>query len=127
MYYKVKKLKEFYLNLCIFQVKCGDNDFDWGVVISFGRQRKGEGRKKEANPLDTPAYEVDVLLHVASAGENNQDPMPPASGKTGVMEVVPILLCVIQQISSVRLYHPKDLRDATKRNAMLKTIEVIIL
>jgi rRNA-processing arch domain len=41
------------------------------------------------------------------------------------MEVVPILLCVIQKISSVRLYHPKDLKDAAKRNSMLKTVEVI--
>lgn len=109
-------------------MKCGDHDFDWGVVISFGRQRKGEGRKKEVNPLDTPAYEVDVLLHVARppAGEEQagKDPKPPAAGETGIMEVVPILLCVIQQISSVRLYHPKDLRDASKRNAMIKTIQV---
>lgn len=41
------------------------------------------------------------------------------------MEVVPILLCVIQKISSVRLYHPKDLKDAAKRNSMLKTVDVI--
>jgi len=77
------------------------------------------------NPLATPDYEVDVLLHVDKAPDSdNAEPIPAKEGSTGSMEVVPILLCVIQKISSVRLYHPKDLKDSAKRNGMLKTIEV---
>ncbi|CAH2236387.1 jg10767 [Pararge aegeria aegeria] len=45
--------------------------------------------------------------------------------KTGDVEVVPVLHTLIYQISSLRVYYPKDLRPPDNRKSVLKTISEV--
>jgi len=48
-----------------------------------------------------------------------------SEGEKGEMIVIPLLLHLIQQISSVRLFIPKDLRPLDNRMAVLKSIDEV--
>lgn len=73
-------------------------------------------------------YIIDVLLHVTKATSSSKDPnaLQPALGTDdkGEMVVVPIFLHLIQQISSVRIFTPKDIRPKESRMAVQKSIKV---
>lgn len=45
--------------------------------------------------------------------------------QTGDVEVVPVIHTLIYQISSLRVYYPKDLRPADNRKSVLKTINEV--
>lgn len=104
----------------LVKIQTDDNEFDWGIVINF---RKDTGDDKK-NPLKTETkIFVDVLLHVDTKTEENEDkikPCPP--GKTGEAEIVPVLSTLISKISSLRIHHPNDLRPKDARKSVLKTI-----
>ena len=51
--------------------------------------------------------------------------MPPAKNEKGVMVVAPIHPSLIQQISSVRIFIPEDLKPSDNRKAVLKSIEQV--
>ncbi|CAB3374078.1 Hypothetical predicted protein [Cloeon dipterum] len=110
----------------LVKIKNRQHEFDWGVVVNFSRKRVEDKRKKAANPLNEPDYEVDVLLHVEKPPVSASDePIPAKEGTIGHMEVVPVLLCVIQKISSVRLKLSKNLKNSASRNDILKDIEKV--
>lgn len=102
-------------------MKNEDDNFDWGIIINFKKQNPRD------NPTKDATYVVDVLLYVAkgSASKSNPKPKPCPAGEKGEMEVIPVLLPLIDQISSVRIYYPNDLRPADNRMSVRKTIEVI--
>jgi ATP-dependent RNA helicase DOB1 len=74
---------------------------------------------------------IDVLLHVTSDTskcKSTTELMPAASATTkskGEMIVVPIFLNLIQQISSVRIFIPQDVRGKDNRMAVLKSIQQV--
>ncbi|XP_071455006.1 exosome RNA helicase MTR4 [Hetaerina americana] len=113
------------------KIKNENDDFDWGIVINFKKKvEKGKGRGPGSS---TCTYVVDVLLHVAkgtgptasASGGVSLQPKPAPKDETGEMEVVPVLLELVSQISSVRLYFPNDLRPADNRMSVLKTIKQV--
>jgi hypothetical protein len=57
------------------------------------------------------SFVVDVLLHVTKATAKSRIASElcavPTPGETGEMVVIPILLPLIQQISSIRLFIPQ--------------------
>ncbi|XP_063225219.1 exosome RNA helicase MTR4 [Bacillus rossius redtenbacheri] len=103
-----------------------EDEFDWGIVINFNKQ-KNFGMKKGNNPAkDDPAYVVEVLLHVDEQPEDQEveaRPCPP--GKAGEVEVVPVVHTIISQVSSIRLHIPKDLKRPDNRKSVLKSIQEV--
>ena len=74
-------------------------------------------------------YVVDVLLHVTnetSKSTSTSELMPvPVGGKKGTMVVVPVESTLINRISSIKLFLPKDLRSPDERKSVLKKIEQV--
>ena len=113
----------------LVSIKHGEKDFGLGVIVNFKKITPKES--KSSNPLENENnYVIDVLLHVTSDTAKSKSPseLMPAStsakGK-GEMIVVPIFLNLIQQISSVRIFIPQDLRPKDNRMAVLKSIEQV--
>ncbi len=87
--------------------------------------------QEKENPMDADTtYVVDVLLHVTSESAKTKNPSelkPAATSLTkdkGEMVVVPIKLNLIRQISSVKIFIPKDLRTKESRIVVLKSLQV---
>lgn len=107
----------------LVRVKAGEQEFGWGAVVNLKRQ-KPEG---EAS-LEDDSYVVDVLLHVTKETAKCRLPSELVAvgpeGK-GEMVVIPLLLPLVQQVSSVRLFIPADLRPLDNRMAVLKSIREV--
>jgi len=92
--------------------------FDWGIIVNFKK-------KTPKNPVkDKTVIVIDILLHI-SKNSKEGNPIPCREGEEGEMEVVPVLHHLISQISSLRLYYPKDLRPPDNRKSVLKSIREI--
>lgn len=122
----------------LVQVKHGDQDWGWSVVVNYNKRGGPKGRQL---PDDTPpqeTYIVDVLLNVDMAsiprnqsGKRNQQlssssplqPCPP--GGKGEFQVVPVLLSLIQGISHIRIYLPKDIKAVEPREQALKHVQEV--
>ncbi|XP_026739472.1 exosome RNA helicase MTR4 [Trichoplusia ni] len=120
---KPEYLKPFLQPGRLVKVKTEKHEFDWGIIVNF-RHKTGKGKKHEENPLTAETVIiVDILLHVKKAsGEDTDTKQPCPPGEAGDVEVVPVLHTLIYQISSLRVYYPKDLRPADNRKSVLKTI-----
>ncbi|GAB1860811.1 MTREX helicase [Camponotus japonicus] len=92
--------------------------FDWGIIVNFKK-------KNPKNPVkDKTIIITDILLHISKDSKEG-NPIPCREGEEGEMEVVPISHNSISQISSLRLYYPKDLRPSDNRKSVLKTIREV--
>lgn len=92
--------------------------FDWGIIVNFKK-------KNPKNPVkDKTIIIIDILLHISKDSKEG-NPIPCHEGEEGEMEVVPVLHNLISQISSLRLYYPKDLRPSDNRKSVLKTIREV--
>lgn len=104
----------------LVRVKAGEQDFGWGAAVNLKRQRP-EGDAS----LEDDTYVVDVLLHVTKETAKSRLPselIAVGEGEKGEMVVIPLLLNLVQQVSSVRLFIPADLRPLDNRMAVLKSI-----
>ena len=118
----------------LVSVRHGDKDFGWGAVINFKKQTAKVDESKNPATLHEQAsvtYVVDVLLHVTSEtskSTSTSELMPvPVGGKKGTMVVVPVESNLINRISSIKLFLPKDLRSPDDRKSVLKKIEQVSL
>ncbi|KAI9091124.1 rRNA-processing arch domain-containing protein [Phlyctochytrium arcticum] len=104
-----------------------DYDFGWGVIVTFQKTvTKMKGNDMTALP-PPPKIVVDIVLHCAPGtepGTKFPKPCPPGVEK-GDMIVVPCSLDVVNGLSSVRVYIPKDLQPAESRYQLLKTIREV--
>ncbi|KAI5644941.1 rRNA-processing arch domain-containing protein [Phthorimaea operculella] len=120
-------LKPFLQPGRLVKVKTEKHEYDWGIIVNFRHKTDKKKRGQEVNPLDAEAVIiVDILLHVKKADDGDPEsnvPCPP--GEAGDVEVVPVLHTLIYQISSLRVYYPKDLRPADSRKSVLKTINEV--
>ena len=110
----------------LVSIKHGEKDFGLGVIVNFKKITPKES--KSSNPLENENnYVIDVLLHVTSDTAKSKSPseLMPALTSKGEMIVVPIFLNLIQQISSVRIFIPQDLRPKDNRMAVLKSIQQV--
>ncbi|TRY74562.1 hypothetical protein TCAL_00692 [Tigriopus californicus] len=110
----------------LVSVKFKDKDFGFGVVVNFKKQAPSA----KSNPMEAETqYVIDVLLHVTKSTSNSKNPndLQPALGTDdkGEMVVVPIFLNLIHQISSVRIFTPKDIRPKESRMAVQKSIKEV--
>ena len=75
--------------------------------------------------LEDDNYVIDVLLHVTKETAKSKiasELCAVPHGVKGEMIVVPLLVNLVQQISSVRLFIPSDLRYSDNRNSVFKSI-----
>ena len=104
----------------LVRIKSGDQEFGWGAIVNMKRQKPtGEAS------LEDDTYVIDVLLHVTKETAKSKiasELCAVPEGEKGEMVIVPLLLHLVQQISSVRLFIPSDLRPADNRYSVLKSI-----
>nr|XP_012141644.1 PREDICTED: superkiller viralicidic activity 2-like 2 isoform X2 [Megachile rotundata] len=102
----------------LVKVKNENETFDWGIIVNFKK-------KNPKNPVkENTVIIIDILLHISKESTEGC-PIPCRDGEEGDMEVVPVLHTLISQISSLRLYYPKDLRPSDNRKSVLKTIQEV--
>jgi len=104
----------------LVKIKSGDQEFGWGAIVNMKRQKP-----LNESSLDDDTYVVDVLLHVTKETAKSKvasELCAVQNGQKGEMVVIPLLLPLVQQISSVRLFIPSDLRPVDNRMAVLKSI-----
>lgn len=112
-------------------IKWKDHDFNWGMVVNSREVKPPTGKKaQDIPPLES--YVVDVALFVAAdstapPSRTEQDlpdgVIPPAAGEKSKIEVVPVWLSTIWEISKVKLFPLKNLiskegKDIAKRTLM---------
>jgi len=106
----------------LVKIKNIDEDFGFGAVVNLKRTKVGEtGPEGE----EEENFVVDVLIQVSKETAKSKvasEIRATAPGEKGEMIVIPLLLPLIQQISSVRLFVPKDLRPLDTRMSVLKSI-----
>ena len=104
----------------LVRIKSGDQEFGWGAIVNMKRQKPSGDAS-----LDDDTYVIDVLLHVTKETAKSKiasELCAVPEGEKGEMVMVPLLLHLVQQISSVRLFIPSDLRPADNRHSVLKSI-----
>ena len=94
-------------------IKHKDTEWGWGCVINFLRKKlnlkpKGGSSKKESSEGKFN-YIIDVMLHIKPRNQKNDKVEPSPVNEEGEMEVVPMLLDCVNDISSVVLVLPNDL------------------
>ena len=81
---------------------------------------------------DHEKYILDILLYCAVGSVLPKDRnnaaatvggiMPCASGQKGVPLVVPVLLSILEGISHIRIFMPKDIRSESARETLWKSV-----
>jgi len=101
-------------------------DFGWGILVNFQKcfaQVKGSDIKSE---LEGNRYIIDVLLLCKPGTETEHlKPTPCEEGEKGDAIVVPCDLSSVEEISSVRVFLPKNLKNLESRNQMAKIISQV--
>jgi len=101
------------------RVKDGETDWGWGVIVNF--QKKQEKSGNDSN--QGKQYIVDILLNCSP--ENAGKPKPATSNENPNLQVVPVLLPLLNGLSTIRVYIPKDLRDAANRQSVSKSLKEV--
>jgi ATP-dependent RNA helicase DOB1 len=115
----------------LIRVRDFDNeqDWGWGVVVNFHQRTVPAAQSANSNDkkaLPAPAqvkYIVDVLLACAPNEPKHLPPKPCPTGTEPDMQVVPITLAMIENVSSIKLHLPKDLRPMDARKSVLKSLK----
>ena len=110
----------------LISVKSGSKDFGWGVVVHL----KKVAPKEKSNPLEQDtSHVVYVLLHVTSATAKctSAAEYEPCStnASNGELVVVPVNLNLVQKISSVKVFIPKDVKSRDNRKVVLKSLKEV--
>lgn len=92
----------------------GETDWGWGIIIHYQkRMDSSQKNAKSSTPsieLDVTKYIVDVLLPCTMPTDKRSPPTPADPNNTDPdVQVIPVLLPLINEISSLRIYIPKDL------------------
>ncbi|XP_077980932.1 exosome RNA helicase MTR4-like isoform X2 [Glandiceps talaboti] len=108
----------------LVKVKNDEDEFGWGAVVNFQKKANQMNRMDPKEPL----YIAEVLLNCSKESIKNaatESAKPVKAGEKGEMVVVPVMLHLLLQISSIRLYIPKDLRPYDNRQSVGKSIQEV--
>uniref|UniRef100_A0A1Z5KUJ9 Superkiller viralicidic activity 2-like 2 n=1 Tax=Ornithodoros moubata TaxID=6938 RepID=A0A1Z5KUJ9_ORNMO len=104
----------------------GMYDFGWGIVISYQKKRITNNKGQPTELDSTVMVETLLCLSKDSAQTKLTSQMrPPRPGEKGEMQVVPVRIENICQLSSVRLYFHQDLKSVDNRMAVYKSIQEV--
>ncbi len=128
----------------LLQVRDGEADWGWGVLVNYNRSAPGGGRRAKAatgSVSDASADEIvcDMLLLCAPAGDMSSGAAAAANRKTkpepcpaavadrggGDLRTVPVLLSAVHGMSAVRLFLPKDVRSPRVRNELRRKLKEV--
>lgn len=70
-------------------------------------------------------YIVDVMLHIKNRNKN-EEPFPAPIEEEGSMEVIPMLLDNIYELSSIRIELPDDLTRKENKALVKETLKEVI-
>lgn len=94
------------------KIEFKDCDWGWGSIINFSRRKtaqKGRRNREENNSGPKFNYIIDVMLHIKLRKNKGDKVEPSTMEEKGEMEIIPMLLTCIKDISSVVLALPNDL------------------
>lgn len=111
----------------------GEEEFNygWGVIVDFAK--RNNKRNKAETFSDHQSYIVNVLVNTMfiDSPTNLIKPFNPSfpqgirparEGELSKNEIIPITLDSIESLSNIRLYLPKDLKSASQRQTVNKTL-----
>lgn len=111
----------------------GEEEFNygWGVIVDFAK--RNNKRNKAETFSDHQSYIVNVLVNTMfiDSPTNLIKPFNPSfpqgirparEGELTKNEIIPITLDSIESLSNIRLYLPKDLKSASQRQTVNKTL-----
>lgn len=101
----------------------------WGVVVNFQKKPTSAlppAADGAADDADRPsqAYIVDTLLPPAASAAIAAGAAANGDAAAG-MEVTPVMLHTMQEVSSMRIYLPRDLRTAEARSAAARSVREV--
>lgn len=112
----------------LVRIKDGESDYGWSAVVNLHKKQGRPSKKDSENKVEpTPQYVVDVLAYCEKPPNGIQIGVPkpaPSSGE-GEMIVLPVTLSVLDGISSVRIYMPKDVRSHDQRQTVYRAIHEV--
>lgn len=78
-------------------------------------------KKRKQKDSIQDQYMVDVMLHIAPRAKS-EEPEPVSIGQEGTMEVIPVLLECVYEVSSIRIMLPDDLTNAGNKMLVKETL-----
>jgi ATP-dependent RNA helicase DOB1 len=109
-------------------------DFGWAVVVNF-HQRANTPHRDDKKSVTlgegvTPqslTHIVDVLV-LCQPGPKHLPPKPYSSNSTEPpdIQVVPVVLTLLEAVSTLRIYMPNDLRSVESRQQTYRTLKEVI-
>jgi len=129
---QIKKLNSFIQEIITQPIHClpylqpgrlvkvtdGSFEYGWGVVVNF-QKKQGKGINQTNDNL-TSQYIIDVLLN---CDPNSNSPAPCPPNETPIFQIVPITMNLLENISSIRIYIPKDLKNQESRLSVQKILK----
>lgn len=110
----------------LVRVRDGNNDYGWCAIVNLHKRmsRPNKKDKEEGKAEPVPQFVIDVLAYCerSKSGMQIGVPKPCAAGDEGEMIMLPVSLHVLDGISSVRIYMPKDVRSPDQRHSVYRAI-----
>lgn len=112
----------------LVQMKDGEVDWDWGVLMAASRQVVKNGREVVGGPARQEEDEVQWVLDVfVRCDPHAETPTPASSSKAqAVGKVIPMALPLLHKVSKIRSNVPAgDSKSEDFRRALLKVLTTI--
>ncbi|KAF8000482.1 hypothetical protein HF325_005411 [Metschnikowia pulcherrima] len=116
----------------VIQIKIGDHDYGWGMVVSFTKRSSKRGPAQSFTDHESYIVTVFVCSMFVDSPVNLIKPfnpvlpdgIRPATGdEKARAEYIPITLDSINAISSVRLKMPEDYKSSTAKRSLVRTLK----
>ncbi|OJJ44720.1 hypothetical protein ASPZODRAFT_71217 [Penicilliopsis zonata CBS 506.65] len=114
-------------------IKHGEYDFGWGVVVNYKKRKSPNPNQSTEEPEPHKKYIMDVLLNIAegpAVGTKTFEDLPsgvrpPQGDEKSRMEVVPVVMSCLQEISHIRLHTPKDMQSSESKDKVKKGLQEV--
>lgn len=120
----------------VVRIQAGTEDFGWGATVAFQKRRApkdkdwaAEYERVQQDPQHAAEqYIVDVLVRISTSagGKAGSGAMRPADTNEEILEVVPVLLSCVKDISAVRLSLPRDIRPRERRVELTRALTEVV-
>lgn len=121
----------------MIKVKVNDQDYGWGIVISYSKYNPKSGPGGPAQVSDHDSYIVKVFVNTMFVDApvnlikpfNTELPLgirPALEGEETTTQIIPISLSSIQEISSCRSILPQDINSKQGKKTLNKALKEIV-
>lgn len=104
-----------------------DIDFGWGIIINFQKTFTKNNVGDLTAIAEGPVYVLDVLIHCQPGTDAQKLEPKPFDQPTGHgdLVVVPFSLEAIDELSSIRVFVPSEIKTQESRNQLLKVLSEV--